>query len=614
MVNLTLLETQKLDILSLPVRENDLNIFMSQEINDGRISKTVFACIQDIISKGIPMNPESFKQIKEKISTKLQSGSILIALMNQIALKIFSPNKAAIKDLATAIETNKISLINKPSFTNIQEIETVTRLLKNGYHPLTLDLARKIISSLTQIDNLGEYAQNGQSYTFTLSATELKLFKELQTIFNNKLNSKLSEDSRKEFKTLATMLKNCISCNSIGLNPQTILQDNDSGNISKFLFNKHAIYQFKYFGSRVSYQLINNKYEPFCSFKTSGKNDNNVITSLNDIASMGAAKNANEWKILPGGFIERSRDYWKKLEPIARIENWSSGAVIEMSAYLSNSLLSVEAGSHTALRFIDKEGNVYSVGIASDAFSGSAKLSSPDWMFFFPPSLKQEVVSRYSLTDEALSKIILKIEEMQCVRLKLLELENKKIEAEISCKQALKNLETAKQEKNSKSITSAQTIYDDEKTKLKDAQDAFKSFIDDEDPFKSFIDDEITRKQILEVSYYGFGNNCSSFSKNIVDLAKKLGAKPVVIHSSELKEGQKTSLSLFWRMILKINSAVFNVLGHVSYYFGYGIEKEYSELVKNMTQQGSHGIIFPIDMALYCIEDNNEANYCANNP
>jgi hypothetical protein len=548
------------------------------------------------------MDQASFTQLKEKISSNQKPPSFQILLKNTIALKTFLANKAVIKDLASAIETNKTSLLNQSNFTNLQEVQTVTRLLKNGC-PLTLDLARKIISSLTQIDNLGIYTQEVQSYRFSLSQDELQLFKELQTIFNTTLNSKLSEGDRAELKKLATILKNCISCNSIGLNPQTILQEKGSGDISKFLFNKHAVYQFKYFHSKVSYLLIENEYKPFFSIKTSDNHDGTQTLSLNDIASIGVKKHANDWKILQDGFTERSRDYWQKLEPVAKIENWSSGAVIEMSAYLSNSLLSVEAGSHTALRFIDKEGYVYSVGIASDAFSGSAKLSSPDWMFFFPPSLKQEIVSRYSISDEALSKIILKIEEMQSVRLKLLELENKKNEAEISYKQALENLEKAKLKQNQELITSAQLICDNEKIKLNEAQHAFKSFIDDENQ----------REQILEVSYYGFGNNCSSFSKNIVDLAKELGAKPVVINSSELKQGQKSSLSLLWRMVLKINSLVFNVLGRLSYYFGYGIEQDYSQLVRNMTQKKSHAIILPIDMALSCIEDNNEAKNYANN-
>jgi hypothetical protein len=52
---------------------------------------------------------------------------------------------------------------------------------------------------------------------------------------------------------------------------------------------------------------------------------------------------------------------------------------------------------------------------------------------------------------------------------------------------------------------------------------------------------------------------------------------------------------------------VLNVLGHPSYYFVHGIEQDYSQSVRNMTQKESHVIILPIDMALYFIEDNNDA-------
>lgn len=607
-MNVSNLSSQQLELLALPIEKNHLIDF--QNLMLGKNKSTVLNRIKFIFNQG-SLEAEQFKQLKEKIIAHYATPRSLIHKLTYKATRHIFPQITHSTDcIFKIIQEKRRAFLQKERFTSFQELASVLILLENNY-PLDLDLAKKIISSLETLNELGYYSQEEHFHHYHLKDSEVQLIKKFQEQFKNALLKTTNPEVKAELRSMTLKLKNCLLCADIGINPQLLLKEQFPYTISQFLFDKKAIHQLKYFNTKIEYKFKDEQLVPYCVFNPGNKPQDTLCMSLEELSRLGLEKDINEWKILKDGFKERSAYYWNKLEPIAQIENWQGGFVVEMSTYLSNDLMGVAAGSHSAIRFINNEGKVYSIGIAGDSLGGIARLASPDWMFFFPHTLQQEIVSRYSLSENAFKTLIQDIEKTQIMRVEFLELERKKNVANDRLNDALRDLKIAQtildkviKQNDLNEISKAQSNVLNQEANLKARQITFDQALAN---FHAFINDDNENETRLDLYYFRFGNNCASLAQTILQKADQLGAIPTPIEPSELRKGQKTSLNIIWKVALKINSLVIKLLGYISIYLEYYINKDYENPVKLMIKNSKHRIILPNDIALKSLFDNERA-------
>lgn len=572
-------------------------------------SETLLTVVQKIFSGDAQVEDCDFQYVKKKITemrNKPKPSSVvsLRDLKYDLVNKMYSAQALVLK---AKIEEERATFKNQ---TGHQIIASLTKLLSflepESRVDKTIEILKEIILNISLLKTLGFYEHDGEFFKFKLTNEELALFNHLISECEKLQRS----NNDQEVHELIVQLHHCMQCVEIGFNPQVILNEKLPKKINAFLFQQHAIYQIKYFHSHVKYKLEEGLYVPYFPQEKRDASGKITLMKMSEIANEACKSNGNQWNILERGF-NRNCFFWEKLEPIAQMNKWMGGYALELCTYIPhNDICNMIAGDqHCAVRLIDNNGYVFSLGVSGDCGGGVSFLTSPDWMFFLPQPFKQEIVSRYVLDESCFRNIKESVEQKQQIRLELLNLEKNKNEKKDRFNDAQNHLNDLTRKLND--IVSKKKDEDcgDTKEKIEEAKKQLNKALTNLNVAEINLEQRLCNLQDDQLNdniYFLLGNNCANFVNSILERAKLSNeTKKVNIAESELRGNQRTNITSMMRNALRVSSVSFQLCVSIGLLLRkLFINKTYTTIVNRMLRNKNHRIILPADIALKSTEDN----------